>query len=241
MKITLNEIKAVLVVNIISAPIIYLTRDLVIFPIILQIVLLCLAFASFYLLYKSTNIKLAIIIFLVIGIYGLLIETISIKTGFPYSRFNYSDMMGYKVADIVPYTIFLIWPTLVISAYSLSEFISKKGISKIVITTLLLLLLDLVFDPVATELGFWIWEEPGLYYGVPFLNFIGWIFSALISASFAYFILAKNLIENKYLILIYIGNLLLWTFLSIRLGIYIPIIISILIFVVLFKKYKLVK
>ena len=146
-----------------------------------------------------------------------------------------------KVADIVPYTIFLIWPTLVISAYSLSEFISKKGISKIVITTLLLLLLDLVFDPVATELGFWIWEEPGLYYGVPFLNFIGWIFSALISASFAYFILAKNLIENKYLILIYIGNLLLWTFLSIRLGIYIPIIISILIFVVLFKKYKLVK
>lgn len=241
MKITLNEIKAVLVVNIISAPIIYLTRDLGIFPIILQIVLLCLAFASFYLLYKSTNIKLAIIIFLVIGIYGLLIETISIKTGFPYSRFNYSDMMGYKVADIVPYTIFLIWPTLVISAYSLSEFISKKGISKIVITTLLLLLLDLVFDPVATELGFWIWEEPGLYYGVPFLNFIGWIFSALISASFAYFILAKNLIENKYLILIYIGNLLLWTFLSIRLGIYIPIIISILIFVVLFKKYKLVK
>jgi putative membrane protein len=206
----------------------------------LQIVLIALGCVGFYFLFKSTNFKTAFALFLIIGIYGLIIETVSIKTGFPYSRFNYSDMMGYKIADIVPYSVFLIWPTLVISAYSLSEFISSKGISKIVITTVLLLLLDLVFDPVATKLGFWIWKDPGVYYGVPFLNFIGWIFSAVVSSSLAYFILAKKSIENKYLILIYIGNLLLWSFLSIRLGIYIPVIISILIFVVLFKKYKLV-
>lgn len=241
MKIQLNELKAVLIVNIISAPVIFLTKDSELFPLMLQIVLIALGFVGFYFLFKSTRLRIAVALFLIIGIYGLIIETVSIRTGFPYSKFNYSDMMGYKVADIVPYTVFLIWPTLVISAHSLSEFISKKGISKIVITTLLLLLLDLVFDPVATKLGFWIWEEPGLYYGVPFQNFIGWVFSAVISASFVYFILAKKSIENKHLILIYIGNLLLWTFLSIRLGIYIPVIVSILIFVVLFKKYNLVK
>lgn len=241
MKVSLNEIKAVLIVNVISAPLIYLTKDFALFPLMLQIILLALGYIGFYILYKSSNLRTAVTVFMIVGIYGLLIETLSIKTGFPYSRFSYSDLMGYKIADIVPYTVFLIWPSLVISAYSLSEFITKNRIYKIIYTVILLLLLDLVFDPVATGLGFWIWEKPGMYYDVPFLNFMGWIFSAIVSSLVVFFFLGKRTLENKYLIMIYLGNLLLWTFLSIKLGMYIPVIISILIFVVLFKKYNLVQ
>ncbi|HRN86403.1 MAG TPA: carotenoid biosynthesis protein [Candidatus Dojkabacteria bacterium] len=241
MKIPLKEFVAVIIVNMISAFVIFLTRDSSIFPIMLQIVLLILGFVGFYLLYRSTNIKVSLAIFILLGIYGLIIETTSIKTGFPYSRFQYSDMMGYKLYSIVPYTVFLIWPTLVISAYSLSEFIAKKRFYRIIVTTILLLSLDLVFDPVATGLGFWKWEQTGLYYGVPFLNFLGWIFSSLISSIIVFQLLQKFSIGNKYLVLIYLGNLILWTFLSILMGMFIPLIISFLIFLILFKKFHLIK
>ncbi|MCA9380449.1 carotenoid biosynthesis protein [Candidatus Dojkabacteria bacterium] len=241
MNISLKEFKAVLVINMISALLIFLTKDLSIFPIMLQIVLFLLGSTGFYLLYKSTNFKTTISIFIILGLYGLFIEATSIRTGFPYSRFEYSDLMGYKISNVVPYTVFLIWPTLVISAYSLSEFITKNRMNKIIVTTILLLLLDLVFDPVATSLGFWMWDKSGIYYGVPALNFVGWIFSSLVSAFIVNLFLKKHSLDNKYLILIYIGNLLLWTFLCIKLGMYIPVIISILIFIVLFKKFNLDK
>jgi putative membrane protein len=241
MKISLKEFKAVLIVNILCAPLIYLTKDHSLFPIMLQVVLLVLGGTGFYYLVKTTNVRIALLAYIILGVYGLLIETLSIKTGFPYSRFVYSDMMGYKIAEIVPYSIFLIWPTLVISAYSLSEFITKSRIYKIVTTVILLLLLDFVFDPVATALGFWKWEESGIYYGVPFMNFLGWVLSAIVSSIVVNLLISKRTLENKYLILIYIGNLLLWTFLGIKFSFYIPVIISILIFIVLFKKYNLDK
>lgn len=241
MKIPLKEFITVLAINFISAIFIFLTKDLSPFPLMLQIVLILLGSVGLYILYKATNLKVAFTIFFILGMYGLLIETTSIKTGFPYSRFEYSSLMGYKIADIVPYTVFLVWPTLVISAYSLSEFITKNRIYKIITTVILLLLLDLVFDPVATGLGFWIWEKPGMYYNVPFLNFVGWIFSAILSTLVVSYFLRKRPLENKYLILIYIGNLILWTFLSIIMGMYIPPIISIFMLIILFKKFKLVK
>jgi putative membrane protein len=240
MKISLVELKAVLIINFISALLISLTKDSSIFPVILQVVLLILGSVGFYLLYRATNIKVALAIYIILGLYGLLIETTSIKTGFPYTKFEYSEMMGYKLSYIVPYTVFLIWPTLVVSTYSLSEFITKNKIYKIIATVILLLLLDLVFDPVATGLGFWIWEKPGMYYDVPFLNFMGWIFSAIVSTLVVFFFLGKRSLENKYLVLIYIGNLILWTYLNILMGMYIPPIISILMLIILFKKFKLV-
>jgi putative membrane protein len=34
---------------------------------------------------------------------------------------------------------------------------------------------DLLIDPVATRvLHFWTWHQPGIFYGVPLVNFAGW-------------------------------------------------------------------
>lgn len=33
---------------------------------------------------------------------------------------------------------------------------------------------DLSLDPVAVSLGLWSWEQPGSYFGVPWMNFAGW-------------------------------------------------------------------
>jgi putative membrane protein len=42
--------------------------------------------------------------------------------------------------------------------------------------------IDLVIDPLAAnQLGYWRWSGAGIYYGIPFTNFIGWFVVSLIA------------------------------------------------------------
>jgi putative membrane protein len=43
--------------------------------------------------------------------------------------------------------------------------------------------MDTVLDPGATSLGFWVWPEGGVYYGVPPSNFAGWLLSGTLAAT----------------------------------------------------------
>ena len=45
----------------------------------------------------------------------------------------------------------------------------------ILLTAVFVMFLDLVLDPLAVDEKRWSWEYPGMYYGVPFFNFIGWL------------------------------------------------------------------
>ncbi len=47
----------------------------------------------------------------------------------------------------------------------------------------LLALVDGVLDPGAAALGFWVWPEGGIYYGVPITNYLGWLFSSSLAAA----------------------------------------------------------
>ena len=37
-------------------------------------------------------------------------------------------------------------------------------------------------DSAAVALKFWVYESKGFFYGVPLMNFLGWIFSGLLSS-----------------------------------------------------------
>jgi putative membrane protein len=45
----------------------------------------------------------------------------------------------------------------------------------------MVLAMDLVLDPGAVGLGFWAYADGGTYYGVPSMNFLGWVLSGGIS------------------------------------------------------------
>ena len=57
-----------------------------------------------------------------------------------------------------------------------------------VTSALLLVLIDMVLDPGAVLLGMWHYNAGGIYYGVPWSNFFGWLISGtLCSTIFVYF------------------------------------------------------
>jgi putative membrane protein len=58
---------------------------------------------------------------------------------------------------------------------------------------------DLALDPQMVAWGFWIWAEPGGYFGIPWSNFIGWVLTtALITV-----VVRPTELPTEILVLIY--------------------------------------
>lgn len=111
-----------------------------------------------------------------LGIYALLIETFAIQTGMPYGVFDYGGLLGPKLFDAVPVTVLLAWTPLVLGVLAVLPSI-KPLWKRVIVATLSLVVVDMVLDPAAVHIGFWAWDLPGFYYGVPLVNFGGWVLS----------------------------------------------------------------
>ena len=120
---------------------------------------------------------------MLIFVYPLLIESFAIATGWPYSNFVYGEFLGnIKFFGLVPWTVSLSWTPIFFLSLVLVERLGLKGIwVKSILGAVLMTTFDLVLDPGATALGFWIWEIDGWYYGVPLMNFFGWMVTSLLA------------------------------------------------------------
>ncbi|MFT4311342.1 MAG: carotenoid biosynthesis protein [Candidatus Woesearchaeota archaeon] len=187
------------------------------------IAVILFALPSYYYLFKSTRNWLKIIIS--ISILAYIIETIGILTGFPYTPFEYTELMGYKILGVTPLALPFAFVPLVIGAIYLSQHL-KKTWKKITLAVAILVITDLILDPAAVALNIWIWEINGVFYGVPFLNFIGWIFTGTLAVLiFRYF--ETNKIKKETLTSLYL-TVSFWTGATMWLNLWIPFIIGLI-------------
>ena len=126
-----------------------------------------------------------------ISAFALSIETIGLYTHFPYSAFTYSDALGPKLFMLTPLVVFFAFTPLVLGGLRIASVaIQKTNITQlrsqyiyklVFLAALIIVGIDLLLDPVVVYLGYWIWASPGFYYGIPFVNFLGWLFSAILA------------------------------------------------------------
>ncbi len=114
----------------------------------------------------------------VMALFAMTIETFAIITGFPYSAFEYGTLTGGKIG-VVPWTVGFSWVPILLFAWLLVKNYKSIWI-RIGLGAILMTIFDLVLDPGATALGFWIWESSEGFYNVPWMNFFGWIVSSII-------------------------------------------------------------
>lgn len=151
------------------------------------------ALPSYRAVLRLQGIKPGIVALSILGFYALLIESSALATGFPYGDFTYTDILGNKVFGLTPWTVAFAYPPILMLAYVAARNItqrfnsSHKGLFStrmtIVVaslTALFALACDIVLDPAAVKLGFWYWDQPGWFYGVPLVNFAGWLLSGFI-------------------------------------------------------------
>lgn len=182
-------------------------------------------------------------------------ELLGTSTGFPFGHYRYLSGLGYKIAGLVPFTIPLSWFYLGFCAYLIaSAGLETRNISQatkqvcaIGFGSLLLTSWDFVLDPAMSQmkLAFWVWEQPGAFFGMPYQNFAGWFGTGVVFMSVATLIWqAKPLrLTGRDLTLplaIYLSNFSFAMVMSLSAGIYVPIALGILLGIVpLFIFYQM--
>ena len=107
-------------------------------------------------------------------------------TGFPFGDYEYSSLLGAKWFGHVPYLIPLSWFTMALPSFILVERTLADHLPKLirwVLAALLLTSWDLVLDPAMSFLvPYWLWGQAGSFYGMPWINLVGWFVTGFILA-----------------------------------------------------------
>lgn len=119
--------------------------------------------------------------------FGSLAEGVSLRTGFPFGHYYFTDAMGPKVLQV---------PVLLVLAYLGIAYVSwvlallilgylDKPINGVrifalpLLASIIMVAWDLSMDPDWSTLDHvWVWQHGGAYFGVPLSNFFGWFLTA---------------------------------------------------------------
>ncbi|MGQ9674449.1 MAG: carotenoid biosynthesis protein [Chloroflexota bacterium] len=122
-------------------------------------------------------------------------ELLGASTGAIFGPYHYTDAWPVKVLGLVPPVLPLAWFMMLYCSVRMAEVLGSgwtgclerrsvlgAGLQMIALSTigaLAMVAWDLGLDPVMVRLGFWEWEESGVYFGIPLSNYTGWFLTAL--------------------------------------------------------------
>lgn len=205
--------------------------------IVSSIFVVIFALPTFIVIARRRGLRRGLGIIGALGLYALLIESSAIHTGFPYGDFIYNDVLGQKVLGLTPWTVAFAWPPILLLAYWFARKVvtDKYVLSVTAVTAVIAMLIDVVLDPAAVALGFWGWQVPGYYYGVPLVNFAGWLLSGFVGALILHVLWGKKDVPNG---LSYSGIAILWfwTWGNVFLLQIIPSVVGLVLLIVFLRK-----
>lgn len=131
---------------------------------------------------------------LVVVVFTYLAELLGSKTGFPFGKYHYTDLLQPQLVG-VPLLIPFAWLMMLPPAWAIAAIILGKDLRRegqearrresflftlrfSLLSALALTAWDLFLDPQMVGWGFWAWETPGIYFGIPLSNYFGWILTA---------------------------------------------------------------
>lgn len=125
----------------------------------------------------------ALVSFLWVAVVSGGIEAIGAMTGFPFGSYEYTGNFGPRLFGVLPLAIPFAWWALLMPLHiCLLRFVEHNWISSRTLPFVVgffATLIDAALEPVATiERSYWIWSGDGLWYGVPWVNFLGWFGTA---------------------------------------------------------------
>lgn len=206
-----------------------------------SISVLIFAFPSYWAVSRANGKQRGAILLLTIGTYALVVESLAIHTGIPYGNFVYTDLLGTKVFGLTPWTVAFAYPPILFLGYWLARQYVYRTRYIIALTAAIAMCIDLVLDPAAVKLGFWYWLKPGFFYGVPLVNFAGWLVSGAIGALIVHLLWRKSVKLPAALCYSGLAILWFWTMVNLFLGQYIPFLVGVFLTGVFIRQLLLAK
>lgn len=150
---------------------------------------------------------------------GWLVEVVGQASGFPFGSYQYTSLLQPQLAG-VPVLIPLAWLMMMPPAWAMALVIAgaqpgwRARVRRAAVAALAFTAWDLFLDPQMVAWNAWVWAVPGVYFGIPLQNFVGWLLVAFCVS----LLLAPGWLPLAPLIMIYavtcvlqtIGQLLFW-------------------------------
>lgn len=114
------------------------------------------------------------LVFLFILMSGFFIEVLGVNSGLIFGEYKYGNALGFKWMD-TPLMIGLNWLLLVYTSASLIQRTKLNRWLGAILATSLMLLYDVLLEPVAPKIDMWYWANPV----APLQNYIAWGLIAL--------------------------------------------------------------
>ena len=109
-------------------------------------------------------------------LFGFIVEVIGVNTGIIFGEYTYGKTLGLTLFS-TPLIMGVNWINLSLASFGIISFFTDKKIWLIILSSLLMVFLDYIIEPIAINLDFWSWE----YITVPIHNYFGWFFCAIIA------------------------------------------------------------
>jgi putative membrane protein len=168
--------------------------------------------------------------------YTYAVEFVGATTGLPYGEFSYQVSLGPMFLETIPYALPLFFVPLVVNSYLLTVLVlgdrARSWLVRLGAVAATVVAIDLVLDPAAVAVGFWTYAEGG-YYGVPPLNYAGWVLSAvvatlLIDTALDHDELLDRVEHCPYILDDMVSFVLLWGVINAFFGAWIPVALAVL-------------
>ncbi|GGI98154.1 hypothetical protein GCM10008995_05080 [Halobellus salinus] len=150
--------------------------------------------------------------------YSYTVEYVGVHTGVPYGEFFYGVDLGPVVAG-VPLGLPIFFVPLVMNGYLLCLLLlgdrARAAAIRLLAVIATVVTMDVVLDPGAVALGFWVYPNGGAFYSVPLSNYAGWVLSATVAVvaldwGYDHTALVDRLDECEFLLDDLVSFVILW-------------------------------
>ena len=111
----------------------------------------------------------------VLFLIGFFVEVLGVYSGLLFGEYHYGKTLGFQFLG-VPLIIGVNWVLLVVSSFAVSSYFVSNSIITVVLSSVIMVLLDLMIEPVAIRLDFWHWQAEV----IPLQNYLMWFLVALL-------------------------------------------------------------
>lgn len=179
-----------------------------------------------YLLTKEYGWDTALSTVSLLALFAYLIEMLGVATGFPYGSFRYLDGLGPLVSG-VPWMLPFAWVPLILGVTQIMLRLTSNSASRVLGIAWVLVALDLVLDPGAVALSLWKYDAGGVYFSVPWTNFIGWIISGSLGGWLSLRCLSEPKASLTYWSVPLVSAMGFWSMVCLRAGFNTPSILGV--------------
>ena len=114
-------------------------------------------------------------------------ELLGTSTGLPFGDYSYTGLLGYRIAGLVPFPIPLSWFLMIYASLAICGRVLAVRDDPAtrwrwaLAGGAILTAWDVSMDPaMSAATSHWIWHQPGFFYGMPLINWIGWYITGVI-------------------------------------------------------------